>query len=107
MSKERLEEIKEQFKYLQGDFMQDDIGWLIEQAERAEESERQMFTIVENTEKSKSMLNFKIKLLEKQNKRYRERVAQLINYIEMTDDETDRQVHKIHVILDGLLEGEE
>lgn len=45
--------------------------------------------------------------LENQNKRYRERVAQLINYIEMTDDETDRQVHKIHVILDSLLEGEE
>jgi len=45
--------------------------------------------------------------LDHQIKRYRERVAQLINYIEMTDDETDRQVHKIHVILDGLLEGAE
>lgn len=50
---------------------------------------------------------FMLKKSEQQNKRYRERVAQLINYIEMTDDETDRQVHKIHVILDGLLEESE
>jgi len=42
--------------------------------------------------------------LHEENKRYRERVAQLINYIEMTGDEIDRQVHKVHVILDGLLE---
>ena len=42
-----------------------------------------------------------------ENKRYRERVAQLINYIEMTDDDVDQQVHKIHVILDKTLEGEE
>ena len=39
--KERLEEIKEQVKYLQGDFLRDDLGWLIEQVERVEELEEQ------------------------------------------------------------------
>ena len=53
------------------------------------------------------VLKREIKLLQQQNKRYRERVAQLINYIEMTDDDVDQQVHKIHVILDKTLEGEE
>ena len=41
MSKKRLEEIKEQVKYLQGDFLRDDLGWLIEQVERVEELEEQ------------------------------------------------------------------
>ena len=36
---ERLEEIKEQVKYLQGDFLRDDLGWLIKQAERVQELE--------------------------------------------------------------------
>lgn len=51
-------------------------------------------------------LNRENNKLEQQNKRYRERMAQLINYIEMTDDDVDQQVHKIHVILDRTLEGE-
>ena len=52
-------------------------------------------------------VDVEMRKLHEQNKRYRERADQLINYIEMTDDETDRQVHKIHVILDGLLEDAE
>ena len=36
---ERLEEIKEQVKYLQGDFLRDDLDWLIKQAERVQELE--------------------------------------------------------------------
>src|SRR5690625_2469058 len=52
-------------------------------------------------------VDLEMRKIHEKNKRYRERAAQLINYIEMTDDETDRQVHKIHVILDGLLEDAE
>src|SRR5690625_431289 len=104
MSKERLEEIKEQYKYLQGDFMRDDIGWLIEQAERAEESERQMFTTVENTEKLKNMLNFKIKLLEKQNKRYRDVIEIAIHNMKGCSD-----LGTVFALneLERVLEGEE
>ena len=38
--KERLEEIKEQVKYLQGDFLRDDLDWLIKQAEQLQNHSR-------------------------------------------------------------------
>lgn len=68
MSKERLEEIKVQVKYLQGDLMRDDLGWLIEQAERAQELEEAIADYAYEIGKRKRALNKK----NEQNKRYRE-----------------------------------
>ena len=42
MSKEQLEEIKEQVEYLQGDFLRDDLVWLIEQAELEQNHSRKI-----------------------------------------------------------------
>ena len=64
--KERLEEIKEQVKYLQGDFLRDDLGWLIEQAERVDELERKVRVDSELFDKQVQ-----------QNKRYREALKEI------------------------------
>src|SRR5690625_2948050 len=73
----------------------DTYAWFYKQAERALKNADDIH-----------VMDLQLASEQKENKRYRERVAQLINYIEMTDDEADRQVHKIHVILDRLLEGD-
>src|SRR5690625_1841851 len=79
MSKERLEEIKEQFKYLQGDFMRDDLGWLIKQAERVqeledkfEERENELIRILTNRYKYITQLENTEIILREQSKRYRD-----------------------------------
>ena len=64
--KERLEEIKELVKYLQGDFLRDDLGWLIEQAERVDELERKVRVDSELFDKQVQ-----------QNKRYREALKEI------------------------------
>src|SRR5699024_4421465 len=77
MSKERLEEIKEheiiadnecgEYERHKVDFYYEHVGWLIEQAERVEELERQNTPGVEL-----NLLNAEVSDLEQQNKRYRE-----------------------------------
>lgn len=64
--KERLEEIKERVKYLQGDFLRDDLGWLIEQVERVEQLE-------ENAQDLREALGRR----QEQNKRYREALKEI------------------------------
>ena len=119
MSKERLEEIERHAEHRSimpmypmhdrpikntTSIRTKDYDWLIKQAERAEESERQMFTMVENTEKLKSMLNFKIKLLEKQNKRYRDVIEIAIHNMKGCSD-----LGTVFALneLERVLEGEE
>jgi len=109
MSKERLKSIKRKTVYLEGTnylmmaINTDDYRWLIKQAERVQVLENKL----ENVMDRYTYLEGIYYDIRKRYKHYREAIAQLINYIEMTDDDVDQQVHKIHVILDKTLEGEE
>ncbi len=49
---------------------------------------------------------YKIGDLKQQNKHYNKVITRIVNYIETTEDEMHRQLHKIHVVLDNVLEDE-
>lgn len=44
--------------------------------------------------------------LNDQNKRYHSNITELVLFIETSDEELHRKLHKTHVVLDKLLEGE-
>lgn len=114
MSKEKLEEairaIKSNWPDERYSMLRDALDYVISEAERAESLQEKLNAKIALINKGDEEFCYteqgKMIELEQQNKRYRERMAQLINYIEMTDDDVDQQVHKIHVILDRTLEGE-
>ena len=94
--KERLEEIKEQVKYLQGDFLRDDLGWLIEQAEQ-----------MENLKNAFDDLDSDYIDLVKQNKRYRESIKNALNELWVLNAyENDDSVCAAYKILIEVLESE-
>lgn len=94
--KERLEEIKEQLKYLHGDSLKDDIGWLIQQVERVQE--------LEETNKKNywiaSDFKFENLKLEQQNKRYRESIKKAISHFNY--DEHQQGMAKLQKSLEEL-----
>src|SRR5690625_2784441 len=92
MSKERLERIKERVNY--HGHLDDDVEWLIEQAERVEELEEEKDEW-KDTAQSYYMTNQELR---EQNKRYREVISQIKNNIPLKFNHSPEYEAKKNVI---------
>src|SRR5699024_225612 len=97
MSKERIEEIKSMYEnWLTSSHM----GWLIEQAKRAQKLEERLNALITLKKSDANALS----VLTEQNKHYREAIEFGIEYLKNSDI---RQVQLVVTALKSSLEGEE
>lgn len=124
MSKERLKQFKNSLDFLDDSADMSDYHRLIDTLENlykdgeldwihryAREKTRRVEELEMKHENigaifSRQNMRDRIQVLERENKRYRSNITELVLFIETSDEELHRKLHKTHVVLDKLLEGE-